>query len=228
MPYRRVRVALRSAVLIALVAAVATAPAAVAQKASPQPTVFRRPATPAAPFTGTIDAKMLSGLRYRSIGPARGGRVTTVTGVPSQPFTFYMGSTGGGVWKTVDAGQTWQNVTDGQIGVGSMGAIDVSQSDPNTIYIGTGSDGFRSNVSIGDGVYKSTDAGKTWAHVGLRDVGNIGGIRVHPPPSATRSSLTSTAASSARRTAGSPGRRCSSSPTARAPSMLSSSRATRP
>jgi photosystem II stability/assembly factor-like uncharacterized protein len=123
---------------------------------------------------------MLTGLRYRSIGPARGGRVTTVTGVPSQPFTFYMGSTGGGVWKTTDAGQSWTNVTDGQIGVGSMGAIDVSQSDPNTIYIGTGSDGLRSNVSIGDGVYKSTDAGKTWAHVGLRDVGNIGGIRVNP------------------------------------------------
>jgi photosystem II stability/assembly factor-like uncharacterized protein len=179
MPYRRVRVALRSAALATAVAVVA-APAAVAQKSSPQPTVFRRPASPAAPFTGTLDAKMLSGLRYRSIGPARGGRVTTVTGVPSQPFTFYMGSTGGGVWKTVDAGQNWQNVTDGQIGVGSMGAIDVSQSDPNTIYIGTGSDGFRSNVSIGDGVYRSTDGAKTWTHVGLRDVGNIGGIRVHP------------------------------------------------
>jgi len=150
---------------------------ALAQSVSPARTVSSRPATP---YTGTLDPKLLTGLRYRSIGPARGGRVTTVTGVPSQPFTFYMGSTGGGVWKTVDAGQTWVNVTDGQIGVGSMGAIDVSQSDPNTVYIGTGSDGLRSNVSIGDGVYKSTDAGKTWAHVGLRDVGNIGGLRVHP------------------------------------------------
>src|SRR3954447_26207153 len=92
-----------------------------------------------------------SGLKYRMIGPERGGRVTTVTGVPSQPYTFYMGSTGGGVWKTVGAGQTWVNVTDGQIGVGSMGAIDVSQSEPNTVYLGTGSDGLRSNVSIGDG-----------------------------------------------------------------------------
>jgi len=150
---------------------------AIAQGVSPARTVFSRPA---APFNGTLDPKLLTGLRYRSLGPARGGRVTTVTGVPSQPFTFYMGSTGGGVWKTVDAGQTWMNVTDGQIGVGSMGAIDVSQSDPNTIYIGTGSDGLRSNVSIGDGVYKSTDAGKTWTHVGLRDAGNIGGLRVHP------------------------------------------------
>jgi photosystem II stability/assembly factor-like uncharacterized protein len=150
---------------------------AIAQGVSPARTVFSRPA---APFNGTLDPKLLTGLRYRSLGPARGGRVTTVTGVPSQPFTFYMGSTGGGVWKTVDAGQTWTNVTDGQIGVGSMGAIDVSQSDPNTVYIGTGSDGLRSNVSIGDGVYKSTDAGKTWTHLGLRDAGNIGGLRVHP------------------------------------------------
>jgi photosystem II stability/assembly factor-like uncharacterized protein len=150
---------------------------AIAQGVSPARTVFSRPV---APFNGTLDPKLLTGLRYRSLGPARGGRVTTVTGVPSQPFTFYMGSTGGGVWKTVDAGQTWTNVTDGQIGVGSMGAIDVSQSDPNTVYIGTGSDGLRSNVSIGDGVYKSTDAGKTWTHLGLRDAGNIGGLRVHP------------------------------------------------
>jgi len=150
---------------------------AIAQSTSPPRTASSRQA---APFTGTLDPKLLTGLRYRSLGPARGGRVTTVTGVPSQPFTFYMGSTGGGVWKTVDAGQTWVNVTDGQIGVGSMGAIDVSQSDPNTVYIGTGSDGLRSNVSIGDGVYKSTDAGKTWTHIGLRDVGNIGGIRVNP------------------------------------------------
>ena len=182
MPNRRVRHTLRSAspLAFALLAPAASLPAQAAATAATQPTVFRRPATPPPPFTGAIDAKALSGLRYRSIGPARGGRVTAVTGVPAQPYTFYMGSTGGGVWKTVDAGQSWLNVTDGQIGAGSMGAIDVSLSDPNTVYIGTGSDGYRSNVSIGDGVYKSTDAGKTWAHVGLRDVGNIGGIRVHP------------------------------------------------
>jgi photosystem II stability/assembly factor-like uncharacterized protein len=169
---RRVHLALS----LAIPAVIPPQPA-IAQGVSPARTVFSRPA---APFNGTLDPKLLTGLRYRSLGPARGGRVTTVTGVPSQPFTFYMGSTGGGVWKTVDAGQTWMNVTDGQIGVGSMGAIDVSQSDPNTVYIGTGSDGLRSNVSIGDGVYKSTDAGKTWTHVGLRDAGNIGGLRVHP------------------------------------------------
>src|SRR5688572_13721382 len=174
MSHWRVRVALSLSLALA---GLAPFRSTLAQATPQSPTVFRRPA---APFSGAIDPTILSGLRYRSIGPARGGRVTAVAGVPSQPFTFYMGSTGGGVWKTVDAGQSWLPITDGQIGVGSMGAIDVSLSDPNTIYIGTGSDGYRSNVSIGDGVYKSTDAGKTWAHIGLRDAGNIGGVRVHP------------------------------------------------
>lgn len=126
------------------------------------------------------DPKLWSGMRYRMIGPERGGRVTTVTGVPSQPYTFYMGSTGGGVWKTTDAGHAWVNISDGQIPVGSMGAIEVSLSDPNVIYAGTGSSKIRSNVSIGRGIYKSTDAGKTWAFMGLRDVGQIATVRVHP------------------------------------------------
>src|SRR5438128_3938953 len=93
------------------------------------------------------DPTLWSGLRYRMIGPERGGRVTTVTGVPSQPYTFYMGSTGGGIWKTTDAGHNWVNVSDGQIAVGSMGAIEVSLSNPNVIYAGTGSSKIRSNVS---------------------------------------------------------------------------------
>src|SRR5262245_8773686 len=117
----------------------------------------------------TYDASLWSGMRYRMIGPERGGRVTTVTGVPSQPFTFYMGSTGGGVWKTTDAGHNWTNVSDGQIPVGSMGAIEVSLSNPDIVFAGTGSSKIRSNVSIGRGIYKSTDAGKTWTFAGLRD-----------------------------------------------------------
>ena len=114
------------------------------------------------------------------IGPERGGRVTTVTGVQSQPFTFYMGSTGGGVWKTTDAGHTWRPMSDGQIPVGSMGAIEVSLSSPDIVYAGTGSSKIRSNVSIGRGIYKSIDAGKTWTFAGLRDVGQIATVRIHP------------------------------------------------
>ena len=139
-----------------------------------------RPAPAPKAMPTPTEASLFAHLRYRNIGPARGGRVTTVTGVPSQPHTFYMGSTGGGVWKTTDAGQGWVNISDRFFAVGSMGAVEVALSNPDIIYAGTGSDGLRSNVSIGNGVYKSIDAGKTWQHVGLKDVGNIGGIRVHP------------------------------------------------
>jgi len=128
----------------------------------------------------TYDPALWSGMRYRMIGPERGGRVTAVTGVPSEPYTFYMGSTGGGVWKTTDAGHTWTNVSDGFFSVASMGAIEVSLSNPDVVYAGTGSSKIRSNVSIGRGIYKSIDAGKTWTFLGLRDVGQIATVRVHP------------------------------------------------
>jgi photosystem II stability/assembly factor-like uncharacterized protein len=128
----------------------------------------------------SYDKSFWAGMRYRNIGPARGGRVTTVTGVPSQPRTFYMGSTGGGVWKTTDAGTTWLNISDGQIPLGSMGAVEVSLSNPDIVWAGTGSSKIRSNVSIGRGIYKSVDAGRTWAFSGLRDVGQIATVRVHP------------------------------------------------
>src|SRR5215208_2233818 len=115
------------------------------------------------------------------IGPARGGRVTAVTGVAQEPHTFYFGSTGGGVWKTTDAGYTWVNVSDSSaFQSASIGALDVADSDPNVIYVGTGSEAIRSNVSIGRGVYKSGDAGRTWQFVGLRDVGQIGAVVIHP------------------------------------------------
>ena len=125
------------------------------------------------------DQNQWSGLHYREVGPWRGGRVTAVTGVPSQPFTFYMGTVGGGVWKTINAGYNWTNTTDGQISVGSMGALAVADSNPNIVFAGTGSSKIRSNVSIGRGLYKSIDGAKTWTFAGLRDVGQIAAIRVN-------------------------------------------------
>ncbi|MCW5956436.1 MAG: hypothetical protein KIT61_07610 [Pyrinomonadaceae bacterium] len=119
-------------------------------------------------------------LQYRMIGPFRGGRVTAVAGVPSQPNVYYFGATGGGVWKTTDGGVNWEPVTDKFVKTGSVGAIEVSASDPNVIYVGMGESPVRGNVSHGDGVYKSVDAGKTWKHVGLSDSRQIGRIRIHP------------------------------------------------
>ena len=118
--------------------------------------------------------------QYRLIGPFRGGRVTAVAGIPSQPKVYYFGATGGGVWKTTDGGVNWEPVSDKYFKTGSVGAIDVSQSDPNVIYVGMGESPVRGNVSHGDGVYKSTDAGKTWKHVGLGDSRQIGRVRIHP------------------------------------------------
>src|ERR1051326_5691349 len=126
------------------------------------------------------DASFFNGLRYRLVGPSRGGRVTTVTGVPSQPKTFYMGVASGGLFKTTDSGATWTPVTDGKIPLGSTGSVAVADSDPNVIYLGTGSDSVRSNVSTGRGVYKSTDGGETWSFIGLYNAGQIGAVRIHP------------------------------------------------
>jgi photosystem II stability/assembly factor-like uncharacterized protein len=127
-----------------------------------------------------IDPRTYQDLRWRSIGPHRGGRSTAAAGVRSQPNVFYMGATGGGVWKTENYGITWFPVTDGQIVTGSIGAIDVSDSNPNVVYVGTGSEAIRSNVILGRGVYKSADAGRTWQFAGLRDVGQIGQLKINP------------------------------------------------
>lgn len=126
------------------------------------------------------DSPQFQGLSYRMVGPSRGGRVTAVTGVPSQPETFYMGVASGGVFRTTNNGRSWEPITDGQMPLGSVGAIAVADSDPNIIYVGTGSDGARSNVSTGRGVYKSTDGGRTWAFAGLYNAGQIGAVRIHP------------------------------------------------
>lgn len=131
-------------------------------------------------YSQTPDSAFFQGLRYRLVGPSRGGRATTVTGVPSQPRTFYMGVASGGLFRTTDAGATWTPITDGKVPLGSTGSVAVADSDPNVIYLGTGSDGVRSNVSTGRGVYKSTDAGQTWNFAGLYNAGQIGAVRIHP------------------------------------------------
>jgi photosystem II stability/assembly factor-like uncharacterized protein len=126
-----------------------------------------------------IDPKTYGGMKWRLIGPFRGGRALTVTGVPGQPYTYYFGAVGGGVWKTTDGGITWNPLFDKQ-NISSIGAVAVSESDPNVIYVGTGEACIRGNISFGDGVYKSSDAGKTWANVGLKDSRHIGAVIVNP------------------------------------------------
>jgi photosystem II stability/assembly factor-like uncharacterized protein len=122
----------------------------------------------------------LDGLEWRQLGPFRGGRVEAVAGDPRERNTFYFGSCGGGVWKTIDGGVYWRNVSDGFFTRASVGAIAVAASDANVVYAGMGEACIRGNVSHGDGVYRSTDGGKTWSHRGLQNTRNIGQVRVHP------------------------------------------------
>ena len=124
-------------------------------------------------------ASLFDGLHWRLIGPFRGGRAITATGVPGDPNTFYFGAVGGGIWKTTDGGLVWTPIFDDQH-VASIGSIAVAPSDPNVIYAGTGEADIRSSLSSGDGVYKSIDAGKTWRNVGLRNSKQIGRILVDP------------------------------------------------
>ncbi|HET8922874.1 MAG TPA: hypothetical protein VFN26_07730 [Candidatus Acidoferrum sp.] len=127
-----------------------------------------------------IDPKTYGGMKWRLIGPFRGGRVITVAGVHSQPNTYYFGAVAGGVWKTTDGGVTWDPVFDKQTTTSSIGAIAISDSDPNVVYAGSGEACIRGNISFGDGVYKSIDAGKTWTNIGLKDTRHIGAVVVHP------------------------------------------------
>src|SRR6185295_618020 len=133
---------------------------------------------PAAASAGLEDLAELKGLKYRLLGPAWGGRVARVAGVPGDPSVYYAATASGGVWKSADAGVTWKPIFDDQP-ISSMGSIAVASADPNVVYAGSGEANIRGNVGAGNGIYKSVDAGKTWAHVWKQE-GQIGQIAIHP------------------------------------------------
>ncbi len=131
-------------------------------------------------LAANYDSSVFNSLKWRNIGPNRGGRSLTSTGVPSRPLEYYFGAVGGGLWKTVDGGTSWKPVTDGQLGSSSVGAVAVSESNPDIVFIGMGETELRGNIMQGDGVYKSTDAGKTWHKTGLENTQAIARIRIDP------------------------------------------------
>jgi len=133
------------------------------------------------PARVAMDSSLFNSLEFRNIGPFRGGRSVAISGIVSDPLTYYMGSTGGGVWKTENAGQSWKNISDGHFKTGSVGEIAISQQDPNVIYVGMGEHPVRGVMtSSGDGVYKSVDAGRNWTHMGLVETRHISDILIHP------------------------------------------------
>src|SRR5947208_3613225 len=133
----------------------------------------------ASTVSAAVDPTLFQELHWRLIGPFRAGRVLAVSGVPGEPEHFYFGGVNGGVWETDDAGRTWQPIFDSEP-IGSIGAIAVAPSNPKAIYVGSGEADMRSDISQGDGMYKSTDGGKIWTHIGLTDSQQIGRIIVHP------------------------------------------------
>ncbi|WP_077922963.1 sialidase family protein [Spirosoma sp. 209] len=145
-----------------------------------QPVMAQRKAKSSPAVNRQLSDSLFNGLRWRNIGPFRGGRSLAAAGHPDQPLTYYFGATGGGVWKTIDGGANWMPVSDSAFQSSSVGAVTVAPSNPNIIYVGMGEADIRSNIANGDGVYKSTDAGKTWKHMGLKLADAIGNIEVHP------------------------------------------------
>jgi photosystem II stability/assembly factor-like uncharacterized protein len=132
------------------------------------------------PVSDASDSPVIPTPRFRELGPARGGRVTAVGGHAARPNVFFMGASGGGLWRSDDYGQSWRNVSDGYFASPSIGAIAIAPSQPETLYVGTGSDALRGNVIAGKGVYKSSDGGRRWTHLGLERAGHIGAVLVHP------------------------------------------------
>jgi len=155
--------------------------AAVLVSAVATPLAAQRPTYSPALFTdGTTTASAFKSLRWRNVGPSRGGRATAVSGDPEKPLVFYVGAVNGGVWKTANAGQSWENITDGRSDLSSVGAIAVAPSDPNVIWVGTGEGKPREDLTYGTGVYRSTDGGTTWTSRGLTNTQQITSVRVHP------------------------------------------------
>ena len=163
---------LAGTVAIALTAWTYSAPVAAQTATAPAPAVQSAP---------TVDPALYGGMRWRSLGPARGGRSIAVGGSEARPIEYWFGATGGGAWKTTDGGSNWTPMTDGKINTSSIGSLAVCQSNPDVVYIGGGETQFRGNIIQGDGVYKTTDGGETWTHLPhLRDSQAIARIRVHP------------------------------------------------
>lgn len=158
----------------AIAALPALAPDTLAITDAPSPSAER------AAVVAALDSTLRAGYRWRNIGPDRGGRSIAVSGVKGRPAEAYFGATGGGLWKTTDGGENWRAVTDGQITSASIGAVAVSESNPDLVFIGTGETCIRGNIMPGDGVYRSRDGGKTWTHVGFRESHGISKIRIHP------------------------------------------------
>src|SRR5207302_9206889 len=141
--------------------------------------VFGSFSVPANVFAQEVDKSLLNGLKWRLVGPFRGGRVEAVAGLANQPNVYYFRAVAGGVWKTTDGGVNWRPIFDHEANL-SIGAIEIARSDHNIVYVGTGEPCLRNNITFGDGMYKSTDGGESWRHIGLRDTQHISKVLVDP------------------------------------------------